>query len=42
MFLTEKVWDDNNIEQIESLPHEALHRSVDELVIGAGKDGQLT
>lgn len=40
MFLTEKVWDDDNIAQIETLPHEALHRSVDELVISAGKEGR--
>ncbi|KIP10517.1 hypothetical protein PHLGIDRAFT_232441 [Phlebiopsis gigantea 11061_1 CR5-6] len=33
------VFDDNKPEQFEALPHEALHRSVDELVIAADKEG---
>ena len=36
------VWDDSDVAQIESLPHEALHRSVDEMIVSADKEGKST
>lgn len=42
MYATEDVWDDSDVAQIESLPHEALHRSVDEMIVSADKEGKST
>ena len=41
MFASMDVYDDSKPEQFEALPHEALHRSVDELVVAADKEGRL-
>lgn len=39
MFASNDVYDDSKPEHFEALPHEALHRSVDELVVAADKEG---
>ena len=40
MYATEEVYDDSKPEQFEALPHEALHRSVDKLIVAADKEGR--
>ena len=37
---TDVIYDDTNVEQIESLPDTAFHRSVDLAIVAADKDGQ--
>ena len=37
---TNTIYVDTNVEQIESLPDTAFHRSVDLEVVAADKDGQ--
>lgn len=38
-FATEEIWDDTNVAQIASLPHNALHRNVELVVEKADADG---
>ena len=38
---TNTIYVDTNVEQIESLPDTAFHRSVDLEVVAADKDGQF-
>lgn len=42
MFASNDVYDDSKPEHFEAIPHESLHRSVDELVVAADKEGELT
>jgi hypothetical protein len=37
---TDVIYDDTNVEQIESLPDTAFHRSVDLEIVAADKDGR--
>jgi hypothetical protein len=37
---TDVIYVDTNVEQIESLPDTAFHRSVDLEIVAADKDGQ--
>ena len=39
--VTDTIFDDSNIEQMESLPPDAWHRNVDLTLLQADKEGEL-
>ena len=39
--MEERIYSDLNLEQLETIPDEALHRPVDLLFLNADKEGQL-
>ncbi|PSS36755.1 hypothetical protein PHLCEN_2v1386 [Hermanssonia centrifuga] len=41
MYATDTIYDDSNVEQIESLPPDAFHRNVDLAVVQADKEGYV-
>ena len=41
MFPRDLVYDDNNPDQIETLPLDAQHRPVDTLIVEADKEGEM-